>query len=67
MHSPCNYTNVNLSYVHRVIEDLLKSYEEETEYMKIPPLGVHYTKRWAEEDLLEEQNEGDDCYMEKKT
>ena len=47
-------------YDFRVIEEMLKSYEEETEYMKIPPLGVHYSKRWAEEDLLEEQNEGKD-------
>jgi len=42
----------------KVIEEMLKSYGEETEYMKVPPLGVHYAKRWADEDLSEEQNEG---------
>ncbi|CAG5123926.1 unnamed protein product [Candidula unifasciata] len=42
----------------RVIEEMLKSYDEETEYLKIPALGVHYTQRWAEEDLMEEQNDG---------
>lgn len=42
----------------RVIEELLKSYAEETEYMKIPPLGIHYTQRWAEDDMMEEQSDG---------
>lgn len=42
----------------RVIEEMLKSYDEETEYMKIPALGVHFTQRWAEEDLLEEHTDG---------
>ncbi|XP_005102557.1 transcriptional adapter 3-B [Aplysia californica] len=51
----------------RVIEEMLKSYEEETEYMKIPPLGIHYSERWAEEDLLEEQNEGAKISEKKKS
>lgn len=45
----------------RVIEEMLKSYDEDTEYMKVPPLGIHYTQRWAEEDLIEEQSDGKCC------
>ncbi|TTB85608.1 Transcriptional adapter 3 [Bagarius yarrelli] len=42
----------------RVLEDLLKPPEDEAEYYKIPALGKHYSQRWAQEDLLEEQREG---------
>ncbi|BFZ03911.1 hypothetical protein BsWGS_06950 [Bradybaena similaris] len=50
----------------RVIEEMLKSYDEETEYMKIPGLGVHFTQRWAEEDLLEEHGDGTKLSDKKK-
>ena len=26
--------------------------------LKVPSLGMHYTEKWAEEDLIEEQQEG---------
>ncbi|KAJ0023242.1 hypothetical protein NQD34_003141 [Periophthalmus magnuspinnatus] len=42
----------------RLLEELLKPPEDETEYFKIPALGKHYSQRWAQEDLLEEQREG---------
>ncbi|TKS71010.1 Transcriptional adapter 3 ADA3 -like protein [Collichthys lucidus] len=42
----------------RLLEELLKPPEDEAEYFKTPALGKHYSQRWAQEDLLEEQREG---------
>ncbi|KAL5007598.1 hypothetical protein ScPMuIL_016404 [Solemya velum] len=42
----------------KVLEDTLRSHEDDAEYFKVPTLGKHYSERWAEEDLLEEQREG---------
>lgn len=40
------------------LEDLLKTPDDEADYYKIPPLGKHYSQRWAQEDLQEEQKDG---------
>ncbi|XP_073448082.1 transcriptional adapter 3 isoform X2 [Aquarana catesbeiana] len=42
----------------KVLEDLLKTPDDEADYYKIPPLGKHYSQRWAQEDLQEEQKDG---------
>ncbi|XP_064476850.1 transcriptional adapter 3-like isoform X2 [Ornithodoros turicata] len=42
----------------RMLEELIHSREDDAEYYRIPALGRHYAHRWAQEDLLEEQNEG---------
>ena len=42
----------------KVLEDLMRVHEDEHEYHKIPALGKHYSQKWAQEDLLEEQREG---------
>ncbi|XP_064635509.1 transcriptional adapter 3-B-like [Lineus longissimus] len=49
-----NITNDDL----KVLEDILKSREDDSEFYKIPPLGKHYSQKWAQEDLMEEQCEG---------
>lgn len=38
------------------IQDLIGSFEKEVEIQKIPPIGRHYTLRWAEEDLMDERD-----------
>lgn len=47
-------TNEDLKF----LEELLRSHEDDSDYFKVPALGMHYTEKWAEEDLLEEQQEG---------
>lgn len=42
----------------KVLEDMLRSHENDDDYFRIPPLGKHYTEKWAEEDLIEEQRDG---------
>jgi len=42
----------------KFLEELLRSHEDDSEYLKVPPLGMHYTEKWAEEDMLEEQRQG---------
>lgn len=40
------------------VEELIAGHNDDEEYLKVPPLGRHYTLRWAEDDLLQEQREG---------
>ncbi|KAK3101407.1 hypothetical protein FSP39_003347 [Pinctada imbricata] len=42
----------------KFLEDLLISHEDDSDYLKVPSLGKHYSEKWAEEDLLEEQRDG---------
>ncbi|EDV21846.1 uncharacterized protein TRIADDRAFT_59461 [Trichoplax adhaerens] len=41
----------------KILDQLLEC-EDYSEYYTMPPLGMHYTKRWAKEDLLEERSQG---------
>ncbi|EDO41447.1 predicted protein [Nematostella vectensis] len=42
----------------KFLEDSLKADDDEHEYCKIPSLGKHYSEKWAQEDLMDEQQEG---------
>ncbi|KAL4225557.1 transcriptional adaptor 3 [Mactra antiquata] len=42
----------------KFLEELLRTHEDDAEYLKVPSIGMHYTEKWAEEDLLEEQKQG---------
>ncbi|XP_071552938.1 transcriptional adapter 3-B isoform X1 [Panulirus ornatus] len=42
----------------KMLEDLINSPNDDSDYYKTPPLGRHYTLRWAQEDLQDEQKEG---------
>uniref|UniRef100_T1J1J5 Rho GTPase-activating protein 190 n=1 Tax=Strigamia maritima TaxID=126957 RepID=T1J1J5_STRMM len=42
----------------KFLEDLIKIHDDDSEYQKIPALGKHYSIKWAQEDMLEEQKEG---------
>lgn len=34
-----------------MLEDLINAPNDDSDYYKTPPLGRHYTLRWAQEDL----------------
>ena len=42
----------------KFLEDSIKASEDDSEYYKIPPLGKHFSEKWAMEDLAEEQEMG---------
>lgn len=42
----------------KFLEDSIKASEDNSEYFKVPPLGRHYSEKWALEDLAEEQESG---------
>jgi len=42
----------------RFVEDLLKGYQDMSEYYRVPPLGQHFAIRWAKEDLEMEKAKG---------
>ncbi|XP_076801430.1 transcriptional adapter 3-A-like isoform X2 [Clavelina lepadiformis] len=42
----------------RMLEQMVQGREDIEENMKIPDLGVHFSERWALEDMREEQSEG---------
>ncbi|KAK7018684.1 transcriptional adaptor 3 [Halocaridina rubra] len=42
----------------KMLEELINNANDDSDYIKIPPLGRHYTLRWAQEDLQDEQKEG---------
>lgn len=42
----------------KFLEELIRSHEDDAEYFKVPSLGMHYTEKWAEEDMIEEQKQG---------
>ena len=42
----------------KLLEDLIKGHGDMNEYYRIPPLGQHYTQRWAKEDIENERQKG---------
>ena len=40
----------------KLLEDLIKTHSDMSEYMRVPKLGQHYTIRWANEDLEYERS-----------
>lgn len=45
-------------WITQFVEELIAAHHDDEEYLKIPPLGRHYSLRWAEDDLHQEQREG---------
>jgi len=42
----------------KFLEDLVKGYDDMSEFHRVPPLGQHYSIRWAKEDLELEKSKG---------
>ena len=59
-----NYSN--LYFIIQTLEELINGHNDDDEFLKIPPLGRHYSLRWAEDDLMQEQREGSRIGEKKK-
>ena len=46
------------SYDLKFLEELIRQHDDNGDYYKVPSLGKHFSEKWAQEDLLEEQKEG---------
>lgn len=44
----------------KLLEELIEEHENDSDYQKVPPLGRHYSLRWAQEDLMEEHEASTD-------
>lgn len=46
------YNIILCFFLLKFLEDLIKSYDiyEKEDFKKIPPLGTHYSLRWAQKD-----------------
>lgn len=52
----CLAANYDVNF--QVLEEIMRSHEDEADYHKVPTLGKHYSHKWAVEDMVEEQKEG---------
>jgi len=50
----------------KFLEDMIKGYTDMNEYLKVPPLGPHYSIRWAKEDLENERGKSSEAGGEVK-
>ena len=58
----CKYATLALLsklFCLQVLEDIMRSHEDDVEFYKVPPVGKHYSEKWAHEDMLEEQRQGE--------
>ncbi|KAI0237724.1 Transcriptional adapter 3-B [Lamellibrachia satsuma] len=42
----------------KFLDELIRQHEDNADYYKVPSLGKHFSEKWAQEDLLDEQKEG---------
>lgn len=51
----------------KLLEELVTSHGDTSEYKKIPPLGRHYSLMWAHNDLLQEEDAANPSREKKKS
>jgi len=45
-------------FVSQVLEELLKTHDDDVDYYKIMSLGKHYSQKWLAEDMEQERKDG---------
>lgn len=49
---------ISIFFNFQLVEKWIESHDKDAEYQNVPDLGVHYSSKWIEDEILDEKREG---------
>lgn len=46
---------LNKHFCFKVLNEIIKSYDDDAEYYKVPNLGKHYSLKWEQDDVMDDR------------